>query len=229
MLTRPMIKEKELFHLMREYLKYISDDDTISYATYILANYCMPTLLKAKPSNVVNVNKKYVEDEMKFYQIISNEIEQFGSSCSILYDNEVMCLLLIYNNELLHQVLVQNENEFVLKSYGYEFHNNLVENSIERLRERYKVYRNEGMDFPHELGIILGYPLKDVKDFIKNNGRNYIFCGVWKVYNDVDKAEKTFEVFRMLREDAMRIVLSGKRLNEIKTYYNYGAKLMNSY
>ena len=32
-------------------------------------------------------------------------------------------------------------------------------------------------DFPHEIGIFLGYPLEDVVGFIENQGKNYTCSG----------------------------------------------------
>ncbi len=50
--------------------------------------------------------------------------------------------------------------------------------------------------FPHEIGLFLGYPLEDVKGFIANGGQNCKSSGYWKVYGDVETAEKRFECFR---------------------------------
>ena len=37
-------------------------------------------------------------------------------------------------------------------------------------------------EFPHEIGVFLGYPLADVIGFIENRGKNFTACGYWKVY-----------------------------------------------
>lgn len=39
-------------------------------------------------------------------------------------------------------------------------------------------------DFPHEIGVFLGYPLGDVVGFIENRGKNFTCCGCWKSYGD---------------------------------------------
>ena len=36
------------------------------------------------------------------------------------------------------------------------------------------------IDFPHEISVFLGYPLKDVKCFISRRGSGYHMCGEWK-------------------------------------------------
>lgn len=47
-------------------------------------------------------------------------------------------------------------------------------------------------EFPHEIGVFLGYPLTDVVGFIENQGRNFTCCGCWKAYGDRDAAERLF-------------------------------------
>ena len=51
-------------------------------------------------------------------------------------------------------------------------------------------------EFPHEIGVFLGYPLEDVEGFIQNGGRNYTCCGCWKSYGDPEKAEELFASYR---------------------------------
>ena len=65
------------------------------------------------------------------------------------------------------------------------------------------------LSFPHELGLLLGYPVEDVLGFIRNEGRNYLYCGYWKVYGDVDAARITFDRYNQAKEDAIRLISSG--------------------
>ena len=37
--------------------------------------------------------------------------------------------------------------------------------------------------FPHEIGVILGYPVEDVIEFEKHQGKNCKYCGCWKRYS----------------------------------------------
>ena len=52
-------------------------------------------------------------------------------------------------------------------------------------------------EFPHEIGIFLGYPLADVQGFIQNKGRNYTCCGCWKSYGDPRIARRRFNRYRV--------------------------------
>ena len=51
-------------------------------------------------------------------------------------------------------------------------------------------------DFPHEVGIFLGYPLADVVGFIHNHGQNFTACGHWKVYTDPAAAQQQFARYK---------------------------------
>ncbi|MCI5753072.1 MAG: DUF3793 family protein [Clostridiales bacterium] len=59
---------------------------------------------------------------------------------------------------------------------------------ISRLIERL----NEDAEFPHEIGLFLGYPPEDVRGFIENCAEHCKLCGYRKVYGDVDRAAELF-------------------------------------
>ena len=79
---------------------------------------------------------------------------------------------------------------YILSDYGYASRN--VEDVIKRLKLR--LYENPC--FPHEIGLFLGYPAQDVKEFIINKGQNCKFCGVWKVYSNEQESIRIFERFK---------------------------------
>ena len=58
--------------------------------------------------------------------------------------------------------------------------------------------------FPHELGLLLGYPLDDVEGFIKNDGKNCLYTGYWKVYANVPAKRNLFRRFECAREELMK-------------------------
>ena len=54
----------------------------------------------------------------------------------------------------------------------------------------------ESGDFPHEIGLFLGYPPEDVRGFIENHAEGYKFVGCWKVYGDEKSAKKQFARYK---------------------------------
>ncbi len=76
---------------------------------------------------------------------------------------------------------------------------------IERLKERLMCHE----DFPHEIGLFLGYPLGDVMGFIENKGRNALLCGCRKVYVNKAAAEKQFSMYQKCTRIYSRLFESG--------------------
>ena len=75
--------------------------------------------------------------------------------------------------------------------------------------------RLEGADFPHEIGLFLGYPPVDVEGFRRNGGRNCKLCGPWKVYGPVEEARQRFRTFHRCRAALCRRVASGMTLAQL--------------
>ena len=69
--------------------------------------------------------------------------------------------------------------------------------------------------FPHEIGVFLGYPLEDVKAFIRFRGAGYKVCGDWKVYGNQASAMHAFHCFRMCRDYCHAQLNKGKSLESL--------------
>ena len=50
-------------------------------------------------------------------------------------------------------------------------------------------------EFPHEVGLFLGYPPEDVYGFIHGDRRAAKYVGTWKVFGDVESARRRFAQF----------------------------------
>ena len=69
--------------------------------------------------------------------------------------------------------------------------------------------------FPHEVGVVLGYPLADVRGFIEHDGRDELACGVWKAYTNPAQARRRWGEMRACRSAAMRRYACGAGLSEL--------------
>ena len=54
----------------------------------------------------------------------------------------------------------------------------------------------EGEEFPHEIGLFLGYPPEDVAGFMTHRGKNCKCVGCWKVYGDEYAARRRFAAYQ---------------------------------
>ena len=60
--------------------------------------------------------------------------------------------------------------------------------------------RLQGGEFPHEIGLFLGYPPGDVEGFLRDGGRHCKLCGPWKVYDNVEETARRFAAFHRCRD-----------------------------
>lgn len=204
----------------------LSENDPKSYAIYLLANFCMPTLLNRKPSSLVRADKRKIKDGAGFLKELEKQLEPFFCGFMVLSEDGSMQLLLIYHRLRLKETLACYENKQFLEALGYNPGNEVTDSVLRQLKERYEAYRfrrgaagisgNSPLEYPHEVGVLLGYPLWDVKDFIRYSGANYIICGYWKVYHDAENALRIFDCYRQIRENSLQIILAGKELRDMK-------------
>ena len=96
-----------------------------------------------------------------------------------------------------------------------------------RVSERYRAHMEGKGDFPHEIGLLLGYPPEDVIGFIENRGQNPLYIGYWKVYSNLEECRKVFAGYDQAREKVIHMVSSGMTVKNIMELYDlHSRKLM---
>ena len=70
-------------------------------------------------------------------------------------------------------------------------------------------------EFPHEMGLLLGYPVEDVEGFVVNRGQNYLYCGYWKVYGHVEEKKALFEKYEEARKTLVQFLAKGMNVCEM--------------
>ena len=115
-------------------------------------------------------------------------------------------LVYIYDRDLLDKTLSAADVRAFIARFGYD-PSWSTDRCLDRLCERLTQ-----SDFPHEIGVFLGYPLEDVKGFINNCGQHCKYCGMWKVYGDVESAKAMFECYDRCRYRLWRELENGKPL-----------------
>ena len=96
----------------------------------------------------------------------------------------------MYRPAQLEEDLKDREGRKILQDAGYR--KITVEYCVRRLRQRFL----HSSEFPHEIGLFLGYPSEDVKGYILHNGNGSKYVGYWKVYGDVTCAKKIFARYK---------------------------------
>lgn len=74
---------------------------------------------------------------------------------------------------------------------------------------------SECKEFPHEIGLFLGYPPEDVCGFIEGKKQNCKFSGCWKVYGDAEKAQKIFAKYKKCTNAYYKQYTKGKSVERL--------------
>ncbi len=129
----------------------------------------------------------------------SEPLERLGLPWRALRRREGQSLVLFYNPELLANVLNDSSTKAYLASFWYPLSNDLP-SWLDFLCRRF-----EQPGFPHEIGLFLGYPLKDVQGFMQP-GVKPTYCGAWKIYGDLEPSLSRMKLFRKVTQAAEYIV-----------------------
>jgi hypothetical protein len=115
-----------------------------------------------------------------------------------LCDRGDALLLLFYREEHLEALLRQGGSRALLRRAGYAEPLTAV-SALEQLAAR---LRDGG--FPHEIGIFLGYPLKDVAAFMGWARLPFTCQGPWRIYGRAEESLRLAEQFRRCRHQMAR-------------------------
>ena len=176
---------------------------------------CAPLFVGLKPSNLLIIRRKYLSRIQRLLQ--NSKIH----SC-VFHLTEKNAILFLYERGKLQNYLSQKKNQKFLLKNGYRQSD--PEKILPALRERYNRYFREKQNFPHEIGLFLGYPLEDVEGFVKNGGKNSLCGGYWKVYENVPAKRDLFRMYDLARETLIQLAINGISVAEIMEAYNMKAK-----
>lgn len=161
----------------------------------------------AKPANLVCLTNKRRSCGRNLYLLWKEHgqalLEESGLKVKVLADRGSSLLLLLYSHDALSALLAQKSVHVILAKAGYrdpaDFDGVLSE--LER--------RVAGEGFPHEIGVFLGYPLKDVVGFMGWAQLSFTCQGPWKIFGNPEQSLKIAEQHRVCRCNMSRQLASG--------------------
>lgn len=151
--------------------------------------HCSPTLAGLKSANMFNYTFKTLETLFEQVAKCRDTLGRKGVSLRIIRTTEDRALIYVYRRQMVQDELRKDNVYSFLSKYGYK--TDRIDYCIDRLASRV----SSRLDFPHEIGLFLGYPLEDVKGFIEHKGQNCRCVGCWKVYCNECEAMKAFARF----------------------------------
>ena len=169
----------------------------------LLVRHCAPTLMGLKTGNIFSCRFETKEDEHRSLTELNCKLCAKGIRVIPLRHHNGSTLVYLYRPSRLRDDLNNKQAAEILSEMGYEHDsvNICLAGLMRKLRE------NE--EFPHEIGLFLGYPPEDVFGFIRNKGNGCKCVGCWKVYGDAEKARKTFDKYRKCTELCCSLAAKG--------------------
>lgn len=156
----------------------------------IIVRHCSPTLAGIKTGNLFScsfADAGEMRDSVRYWNRL---FKDKGLRVVPLRFSGNRALVYVYRISQLCRDLKDETACCLLKERGYE--TEMPKRCIVRLMKKL----GEREEFPHEIGLFLGYPPEDVRGFIENRAQGCKLVGCWKVYGDEKNAQKTFAKYK---------------------------------
>lgn len=171
-----------------------------------MAFQCAPLIAGLKLSNLLMIGN---EDLQK----VKNIMQRTRLSYYIVAVTPEKTAVLLFDRKLLEQYLHRNDVWGIFQKMGYQ--DSVMGRILYDFRERYQKYLAGEREFPHEMGLLLGYPVEDVEGYILNDGENCLYTGYWKVYENLSQKLCLFHEFEKARDALLQLLSTGFGIVEI--------------
>lgn len=177
-----------------------------SFLTYI----CSPIIAELKPAITLTLDKNNEKLFFSWHQFGSSFLNTVNLNYIILGTVEdSKLIIMIYDKKMLENELLKDPVREFLIGLGYPNQVDVLK-YLTTLMIRYEKYH-----CPHELGIFLGIPIEDVKDFMNCTPKKCLLCGYWKVYNNLQQAKNTFKLYDIVKSYTIDRILKGSLLTDV--------------
>ena len=156
----------------------------------LIVQHGAPTLAGLKMGSLFSVKPQCSQRMQQDVARVNQSLEPKGVRLVIMKVSDQHILFYLYRKAQLAQCIACPKAIPLLIQCGYRQLS--VCGVLSTLREK---LAQDG-EFPHEIGLFLGYPLSDVTGFIRHRGKNCLLCGCWKVYQEEEKAIRRFAQYR---------------------------------
>ncbi|MBJ6799954.1 DUF3793 family protein [Geomonas propionica] len=183
---------------------YPTDEECLAS---FLALELAEVLQGAKPANLVCLTNKRRSCGRNLYLLWKEHgaplLEESGLKVRVLDDRGSSILLLLYSQEALGSLIAQKSVRIILGKAGYRDVDHF-DGVLDELATRVT-----GEGFPHEIGVFLGYPLKDVIGFMGWAPLAFTVQGPWKIFGKPEQSLRLAECHRECRSRMSLLLASG--------------------
>ncbi|MBQ8600415.1 MAG: DUF3793 family protein [Clostridia bacterium] len=173
----------------------------------LIVRHCSPTLAGLKTGNLFRCS--FVSEERLREEIrrLNRKLADKGLRILPLRMEKNTALIYVYRPSKLKCDLAKKAAASILNVRGYCCE--APARCVSHLRARLQ----QEPEFPHEIGLFLGYPPEDVWGFIRKEIPTY--SGLWKVYGDAEKARRVFDSYKKCTDVYTRCLEKGSSLERL--------------
>ena len=156
----------------------------------ILVRHCAPTLAGLKTASLFTCPFGRREELVERVRELNRRFQAKGLRVLPLRFTENRALIYLFRPGRLRADLADTGAAELLRREGYDVADwgRCLCQLARRLRSR--------KEFPHEIGLFLGYPAEDVCGFMGSGAGECKCAGCWKVYGDPEAAQRKFEQYK---------------------------------
>lgn len=191
--------------MSQETLDIVRDTDWKDIEIQI-AFHCAPLIAGLKMSNLLMLQNRELDRATSI-------LKRAGISYFIMAVANGKTAVLLFDRHRLETYLQEEKVWQIFQDMGYQ--NHAMGKILYAFRLRYEKYLLWNQEFPHEMGLLLGYPVEDVKGYILNGGGNCLYIGYWKVYGNLTEKKILFRQFEKARDVLMELLSKGISIVEV--------------
>lgn len=192
-----------LYRQTGDSLLKLESQNTPNYFFKWLVVELAPTIFGEKPATLLTFADSRRFARLTFWRKFGPTfLRQSEVEWAIVRETEESLTILFYHPDSLAGCIRKNDHYQFLTKYGYKPDCSLCEN-VACLKRRYQ------KGCPHEIGLLLGIPLKDVLGFM-GHGQECLSCrGMWCVYGDPASSLKVMEKIDECKSYAAHLINKG--------------------
>ncbi|MBD9241901.1 MAG: DUF3793 family protein [Ruminococcaceae bacterium] len=175
----------------------------------VMIEQCAPVLAGLKPAGLFRYETRDCADLARRVRSWNEQLNGKGLRVRVMKGcaRTHRFLVYVYREAQLSAVLADKAVQEFLRQEGYQLPAEQEQTGalLNQLSRRLCCQA----EFPHEIGVFLGYPLPDVVGFIENRGQNFTCCGCWKSYGEPAAARRRFDQLSKCTAVYLRLFHSG--------------------
>lgn len=175
----------------------------------MIVRHCSPTLAGMKTGNMFGCYFADAAEMRDNIRRLNRLLGKKGLRVLPLRFQNNRALVYVYRPAQLSRDLQNDMACRLLQERGYGMET--PQRCVSQLKKRL----SQCEEFPHEIGLFLGYPPEDVCGFIENKAEGCKCVGCWKVYGDADAAQKLFAKYKKCTEVYCTQLAKGRSIERL--------------